>query len=111
MSNKWATTGRGHDLFPGHGTNGKGDKNRTSNDEQYRKNYDEIDWGTKKNSGRDSDSESERLCRALVEHALGGTNTTAEKPSRSSLPAVSANQDGDSAVCESGFGSPRKTSV
>jgi hypothetical protein len=39
-------SGRTRDLLSSQpGINGKGDKNRTENDEAYRKNYDEINWG------------------------------------------------------------------
>jgi hypothetical protein len=119
MSNKWATTGRGHDLFPGHGTNGKGDKNRTTDNEAYRKGYDEINWRRKGPCPTaDSGAASNPECNcgvgggvtAISEDSLG-TDAAAEKSTQCGLPAVSENKDGDSAICESGFGSPRKTSV
>jgi len=75
MSNvqgKWASTGRGRDLFPGH-QNGKGDKNRTSNDEQYRKNYDEINWTETKSESADNDSGS-----ASVDSRRNGVNADSQ---------------------------------
>jgi hypothetical protein len=34
------------DLFPSHNVAGKGDKDRTSNLTAFKRNYDEIDWGS-----------------------------------------------------------------
>lgn len=126
VKGKWATTGRGHDLFPGHATNGKGDKNRTSDDEQYRKNYDEINWKSVSGAGRNitsadtgaagvseelgSKSSEQSSCdcglqqpAAILESGLGDPCYCGSSQDRDTLPAVPQDQHGDIG------GTPRKS--